>query len=73
MWLRKLQQGFCISLEGRGGEGEEREGQKGGDIGILMAESCWGLTENSKILQSNYPSIKNKIIIKEKNSVLIGK
>ena len=23
-----------------------------------MADSCWGLTENHKILQSNYPSIK---------------
>ena len=30
----------------------------------LMADSCWGLTENSKILQSNYPSIKNKYIKK---------
>ena len=32
------------------GEGDGREFQKGGDICILMADSCWGLTENSKIL-----------------------
>ena len=25
----------------------------------ISISSCWGLTENSKILQSNYPSIKN--------------
>ena len=27
----------------------------------ISISSCWGLTENSKILQSNYPSIKNKL------------
>ena len=32
------------------GEGAEREVQKGGDICMPMAVSCWGLTENSKIL-----------------------
>ena len=31
-----------------GWEGEGREVQKGGDICIPMADSCWGLTENSK-------------------------
>ena len=31
------------------GEGDGREVQKGGDICILMSDSCWGLTEN-KIL-----------------------
>ena len=30
------------------------------NICIPMADSCWGLTENSKILQSNYPSIIKK-------------
>ena len=29
-----------------------------------MADTCWGLTENNKILQSNYRSIKNKLIKK---------
>ena len=38
--LRKLKQGLCISLEGWDGEGDGREGQKGGDICIPMADSC---------------------------------
>ena len=50
VWLRKLKQGLCINLEGWDGEGVEREFQKGGDICLPMADSCWGLTENSKIL-----------------------
>ena len=50
VWLRKLKQGLCISLEGWDGEGNGREVQKGGDIGIPMADSCSGLTENNKIL-----------------------
>ena len=35
---------------GVGWEGDGREVQKGGDIRIPMADSCWGLTENSRIL-----------------------
>ena len=50
VWLRKLKQGLCINLEGWDGEGDGREVQKGEDICIPMADSCWGLTENSKIL-----------------------
>ena len=40
VWLRKLKQGLCINLEGLDGEGDGREVQKGGDICILMADSC---------------------------------
>ena len=40
------------------GEGDGKELQKGGDICIPMTDSCWDLTENNKILYSNYPSIK---------------
>ena len=40
VWLRKLKQGLCINLDGRGGEGDGRELQKGGDIGMPMADSC---------------------------------
>ena len=40
VWLSKLKQGLCIKLEGWGGEGDEREVQKGGDICILVADSC---------------------------------
>ena len=43
LWLRKLKQGLCINLDGR-------EAQEGGDMCIPMADSCWGLTENNKIL-----------------------
>ena len=39
VWLRKLQQGFCINLEGWDGKGDGREVQKGGDICLLMAYS----------------------------------
>ena len=40
VWLRKLKQGLCISLEGWDGEGDGREVHKGGDICIPMADSC---------------------------------
>ena len=50
LWLRKLKQGLCINVEEWGGEGDGREVQKGGDKCIRMADSCRGLTENSKIL-----------------------
>ena len=47
--------------------------KNGGDICISMTDSCWGLTENSKILWSNYPSIKNKLIKKKsKQMIWIG-
>ena len=38
-WLRKLKQELCINLEGWDGEGDGREVQKGGDIGVSMADS----------------------------------
>ena len=50
VWLRKLKQGFCVKLEGWNGQGDGREVQKEEDICIPMADSCGGLTENSKIL-----------------------
>ena len=40
VWLRKLKQGLCITLEGWDGEGDGREVQKGGDVCISMADSC---------------------------------
>ena len=52
-WLRELKQGLCNNLEGWDGEGDGREVQEGGDICIPMADSCWYLAENNKILQSN--------------------
>ena len=50
VWLRKLKQGLCINLEGWGREREGREVQKRGNICIPVADSCWCLTENNKIL-----------------------
>ena len=58
MWFRELKPGLCNNLEGWDGEGDEREGQEGGDIRILMADSCWCLAETNTILQRNYPLIK---------------
>ena len=40
VWLMKLKQWLWINLEGLDGEGDGQEFQKGGDICILMADSC---------------------------------
>ena len=40
LWLRKLKQGLCITLEGGDGEVDRREVQKEGDICIPKADSC---------------------------------
>ena len=37
VWLRKLKQELCISLEEWDGAGDQRDVQKGGDIFIPMA------------------------------------
>ena len=50
IWLRKLKQGLCVNLEEWHGEADGRELQKGGDICIPMADSCWYLAGNNKIL-----------------------
>ena len=38
--VRKLKQGLGVNPEGRDGEGDGREVQKGGDMCIPMADSC---------------------------------
>ena len=53
------QTGALYQPRGVDGEEDGRDGQEGGDICIPMIDSCLGLTENNKILQSNYRSIKN--------------
>ena len=40
VWLGKLKQGLCINLEGWDAGEDGRQVQKGGDICILMADSC---------------------------------
>ena len=64
---QETQPGALYQPRGVGWEADGREFRKGGDICIPIADSCWGLTENSKILYSNYPSIKNKLIKKNEN------
>ena len=60
VWPRELKQGLFNNLEGWDGEGDGREFQERGDMGIPVADSCWCMTENHKILWSNYPSTKKK-------------
>ena len=42
--------GLCVNLERWDGEGDGREFQKGGDICIPMADSCFYMAETSTIL-----------------------
>ena len=44
------EQGLCDNLEEWDGEGDGREVQEGADMGVPMADACWCLTENHKIL-----------------------
>ena len=50
VWLRQLKQELCVSLVGWDREGIGSEVQNRGDICLPLADSCLGLTENSKIL-----------------------
>ena len=50
LMAKKLKQGLCINLEGWDGEGDGMEFQEWRDMCIPTADSCWGLTENNKIL-----------------------
>ena len=45
---QETQTGLCIYLEEWDGEEDGREVQKGGDICIPMAESCWGLKKKNQ-------------------------
>ena len=65
-WLRELKQGLCDNLGGWDGEGDGREVWEGGDLGVPMADSCCCMTQNYKIILSNYPSIK-KISLKKRS------
>ena len=47
---QETKQELCINLEGWDREGYGREVQKGGHVCTPVADSCWGLTENNKIL-----------------------
>ena len=42
--------GALWQAEGWDGEGDGMEVQEGGDMGVPMADSCWYVTENHKIL-----------------------
>jgi len=47
---QETQTGALYQPRGVGLEGDGREVEKGGEIYIPMADSCWGLTEYNKIL-----------------------
>ena len=42
--------GALWQAEGWDGEEDGREVPEGGDMGVPMADSCWSMTENHKIL-----------------------
>ena len=50
VWLRELKHRLRNNLEEQDGEGDGREVQEGGDMCVPMADSCWYLAENNKIL-----------------------
>ena len=50
VWLREHKQGLCDNLEGWDGKGDGREAREGGDTGVPVADSCWCMMENHKIL-----------------------
>ena len=61
VWLRKLKHRLCINLEGRNGEGDGKEVQKGGDICIPMTGSVKQLSFNKKKIDQG---LKHKTCIK---------
>ena len=58
--LTELKQWLCDNLEGWDGDGDERRVWEGQDMCVPMANSSWCMTENHKILQSKYSSLKEK-------------
>ena len=52
---------LCDNLEGWDGLGNGKEVQQGGNTCVLTADSCCCMAEANTALQSNYPSIKNKL------------
>ena len=53
--------------------GDAKEVQEGGDTCVPMADSCWCMAETNTTLQSNYPPIKNKSILKKETVLSLGK
>ena len=49
--FKKLKQGLCINLEGWTGEEDGREFQKGGDICIPVADSCFYRKQQNSVKQ----------------------
>ena len=72
-WLRELKPELCDNLEGWDAVGSGREVQKGGDIGIPMADSCWCMAGTNTIFkaiifQLNITPFKRKNSEKNKKS-----
>ena len=51
---QETQTGALYQPRGVDGEGGGKEVQKGGDICIPMADSCWGLTESYSVKQLSF-------------------
>ena len=56
---------LCDDLEGWDVVGGGREVQEGGNMWIPMADSRCCMAETNTALYSNYPSVKNKFILKK--------
>ena len=48
--IQETQTGALWQAEGWDGEGDGMDVREGGDMGVPMADSCWCMTENHKIL-----------------------
>ena len=56
-----LRDSLALGAKEEDGVGGWKEVQEGGDICILMADSCCCRAETNTTLYSNYPPIKNKL------------
>ena len=70
VWLKKLKQGLCDNLERWDGEGDGREFGEGGNMGVLMTDSCWCLQKTRKSCKAIIFSIK-KIFLRQKKENLV--
>ena len=57
--LRVTQIGALWQAEGWDEKRDGKEVWEGGDMGITMADSCWCMTENHKILKAIILQLKN--------------
>ena len=69
VWLRELKKELCSNIES--GVGWEGRWERGSRVRIHMYTYGWFMLmfgRNQQILQSNYPSLKNKLFKKKKHA-----